>query len=64
LGGLEGLTNLLEIGLSDNIIGDEGAKYLADGIKLNSTLLEIILAGNWIGADLKSQIAQSLNENI
>jgi proline dehydrogenase len=45
----ECISNLQKICLNRNNIGDEGAKYLADAIKLNSMLLKVDLWNNNIG---------------
>jgi hypothetical protein len=56
----ECISNLQKICLNRNNIGDEGAKYLADAIKLNSMIEEIGIGGNNVGA---SQIEDILKEN-
>jgi Ran GTPase-activating protein (RanGAP) involved in mRNA processing and transport len=50
------------IDLRGNEIGAQGAKYVAEAIKVNSTLQTIELSDNDIGDDLTSQIAETLEE--
>jgi len=40
-----------EINLADNLIGDEGAQFLADGLKGNTSLKRLIIARSGIGAN-------------
>jgi Ran GTPase-activating protein (RanGAP) involved in mRNA processing and transport len=54
---------LQTIGLAYNGIRDEGAKAVAEAIKVNSMLETLDLRGNSIREDLKSQIAATLQEN-
>ena len=57
-------THLLEIQLSPfNRIGAEGAKWLAEAIKINSSLQMINLNGNSIGAEGAKEIAEAIKIN-
>jgi hypothetical protein len=42
---------LVKIKLTHNNIGAEGAKSVAEALKVNSTLLEIVIGRNLIGAE-------------
>jgi Ran GTPase-activating protein (RanGAP) involved in mRNA processing and transport len=53
---------LQTISLGDNDIGVEGAKAIADAIKVNSILQRINLSYNGIGEDLTREIAETLYE--
>jgi len=58
---------LTSINLSRNGIGngieDEGAKYIADALKVNQTLTEIDLYGNKIGDGDVKHLAEALEVN-
>jgi hypothetical protein len=57
-------TSILQIRLSINIkIGAEGAKYLSEGIKLNSTLQEIYLGCNNIGDEGAKYLSEAIKLN-
>ncbi len=69
-GGVESLARIL--GLYSYIkvldlawcgLGDEGARVIAEMLKVNSTLLEISLWGNGIGVEEAQSIAEALNMN-
>lgn len=51
---------LKKIGLTSNLIGDEGAKAIEDSLKVNKTLKEIDLDNNKIGPESANAIKQSL----
>jgi hypothetical protein len=44
-------TSLTKIDLTSNKIGAEGAKYVAEALKVNTSLTKIILFNNNIGAE-------------
>ncbi len=46
---------LLSLNLAQNGIGDRGARALSEGLKLNTTLLKLDLAGNAIDVDGASE---------
>jgi Ran GTPase-activating protein (RanGAP) involved in mRNA processing and transport len=54
-------TQLLHIDLYNNGIGAEGAKAVAEALKVNSMLETVDLEGQG-GEDLKSQITATLRE--
>ena len=57
-------THLLEIQLSPfNRIGAKGAKWLAEAIKINSTLLTIDLSDSYIGDEGVEYLAQAIKIN-
>jgi Ran GTPase-activating protein (RanGAP) involved in mRNA processing and transport len=56
-------TRILRLFLWSNNIGDEGAKYLAEAIKLNSTLQEIYLDLNNIEAQGAEYLAEAIKVN-
>jgi Ran GTPase-activating protein (RanGAP) involved in mRNA processing and transport len=51
------------ISLNSNTIGDQGAKYLADAIKINSTLQEIYLGDNSIEDEGAEYLSQAIKLN-
>ena len=51
------------ISLFGNKIGDDGAKALADALKVNSSVTDIDLTGNNIGADGTKALADALKVN-
>ena len=55
--------SLTEIHLGGNIIGAEGAKYVAEALKVNTSLTEIHLGGNIIGAEGAKYVAEALKVN-
>jgi Ran GTPase-activating protein (RanGAP) involved in mRNA processing and transport len=54
-------STLQSIGLWGNDIGDEGAKWMADAIKVNSVLQEIRLWNNSIGSEGAKWLGEALN---
>ena len=54
---------LVNIGLGDNRIGNQGAEALADLIRSSSTLHTVILSGNSIRDEGASQLIASLSQN-
>ena len=55
-------TGLTYLGLDVNAIGPEGARRLAEALKVNATLIDLSLNHNYsIGADLKKEIEQLLS---
>jgi Ran GTPase-activating protein (RanGAP) involved in mRNA processing and transport len=53
-------SSLTKLFLSDNRIGNEGAKYLADALMKNSTLIKLDLDKNCIGDDGAEALAEVL----
>jgi hypothetical protein len=49
--------------LGENDIGDEGAKYVAEALKVNTSLTEITLYDNNIGDDGAKYVAEALKVN-
>ena len=60
---LKSSTTLETINLSDNTIGDEDAKALADALKTNKTLHTLDLSGNEIGDTGAKALADALKIN-
>jgi len=54
---------MMELYLSINKIGDDGAKALAQSLKTNTTLTELSLTFNDISKSLMNQIQQKINRN-
>ena len=52
-------TSLTEIHLGENNIGAEGAKYVAEALKVNTSLTEINLASNKIGDEGKHSLREA-----
>eukprot|EP00943_MAST-04B_sp_MAST-4B-sp1_P003124 g3124.t1 len=52
----------LGLGLGNCYIGDEGAKELAEALKVNTSLKEISLSSNNIGAEGGKELAEALKE--
>jgi hypothetical protein len=58
-----GCPQLVRLDLSCNNIGDEGAKMIADALKVNQRLKTMSLIGNIIGDDGAKFIADALKDN-
>jgi len=58
-----GCPQLVRLDLSCNNIGDEGAKMIADALKVNQRLKTMSLIGNIIGDDGAKFIADTLKDN-
>jgi Ran GTPase-activating protein (RanGAP) involved in mRNA processing and transport len=56
-------STLQTINLGVNSIGDEGAKAVAEALKVNSTLQTIFLDNNGIGAEGAKAVAESIKVN-
>ncbi|KAI9365955.1 hypothetical protein DFJ73DRAFT_152358 [Zopfochytrium polystomum] len=56
-------SSLKRLVLSENHIGDAGAKEVARGLEIGSRLTSLDLSANWIGTVGAASIAKSLNEN-
>ena len=54
---------LTELSVYNNQIGDEGAKALADALKVNRTLTILYVSSNQIGEQLKKELASLVKEN-
>ena len=52
-------TSLTEIGLECNEIGDEGAKAIVEGLKVNASLDYINLCENYIGDEGEKAIGEA-----
>jgi hypothetical protein len=61
---LEQSSSLQELVVSDNHIGDEGAKMLAAALSQNSSLLELNLNGNEIGDQGAKALGAALAQNV
>ena len=55
-------TSLKEMGLNCNTIGDDGAKQLAEALKVNNSLKEIALNWNNIGDEGKQLLRDAWKE--
>ena len=58
-----GCPQLVRLNLSSNNIGDDGAKMIADALKVNHSLKTMSLIGNIIGDDGAKFIADALKDN-
>jgi len=58
-----GCPHLVRLDLSDNNIDDDGAKQIADALKINHSLEELDLSDNNIGDDGVKQLADALKVN-
>ena len=54
---------MTELHLSENSIGDNGAKAIAEALKVNTVLTELHLSENSIGDDGAKAIAEALKDN-
>jgi hypothetical protein len=54
---------LTEIHLDENEIGAEGAKYVAEALKVNTSLTEITLFYNNIGAEGQRSLREAWNND-
>ena len=54
---------MTELELSNNSIDDDGAKAIAESLKVNTVLTRLILGGNSIGDDGAKAIAEALKDN-
>jgi hypothetical protein len=57
---LKANTSWAQISLCHNNIGEEGAKYVAEALKVITSLTEIILDDNDIGAEGAKYVAEAL----
>ena len=58
-----GIPKLVRLDLSCNIIGDDGAKQIADALKVNLSLEKLVLSQNNIGDDGAKQFADAVKVN-
>jgi hypothetical protein len=63
LGKILGCSQLVQLGLTLFVIDDNGAKQIADALKVNKSLEELILNNNKIGDDGAKAIANALKVN-
>jgi hypothetical protein len=63
LGKILGCPKLVKLDLSGNNIGDDGAKAIADALKVNHSLETLYLNDNNIGDDGAKAIADALKDN-